>query len=92
MSRDTWELLGPSFDGVGCVTLSFEVGAVKPEPEIYLRCLSALGVSPEEALFVDDRAVNIEGARALGMHAVLFEGEDALAAEVAGLGLGWPLP
>ena len=92
MSRDTWEVVRPSFEGVGCLTLSFEVGAVKPEPEIYLACLSALGVEPGEALFVDDRPVNVEGARALGMHALVFEDEDALAAELERLGLGWPLP
>ena len=92
MARDTWELVGPRFDGVTCLTLSFEVGAVKPEEAIYRRCLDALGVEPGEALFVDDRRENVEAARALGMEALVFEGEDALAAELRGRGLEWPLP
>jgi putative hydrolase of the HAD superfamily len=91
MGPDTWALVGPRFDGIP-LTLSFEVGAVKPEPEIYLRCLESLGVEPAEALFVDDRRVNVEAARALGIDAVVFEGEDALAAELEARGLDWPLP
>ena len=92
MARDTWELARPSFDGVASVTLSFEVGMVKPEPAIYLACLSSLGAEPAEALFVDDRRENVEAARALGMEALVFEGEDALAAALEELGLDWPLP
>jgi putative hydrolase of the HAD superfamily len=92
MARDTWELLEPRFDGVAALTLSFEVGAAKPEAAIYLRCLETLGVEPAEALLVDDRRENVEAARALGMKALLFEGEDALAAELEELGLDWPLP
>jgi putative hydrolase of the HAD superfamily len=92
MSRDSWELIGPSFDFVAPLTLSFEVRAVKPEPEIYHACLAALGVDPEEALLVDDRPENVDGAVALGMHALLFEGEDRLREELERLGLSWPLP
>jgi putative hydrolase of the HAD superfamily len=92
MARDTWELLERRFDGVAAFTLSFEVGTAKPEAAIYLRCLETLGVEPAEALFVDDRRENVEAARALGMKALIFEGEDALAAELEQLGLDWPLP
>ena len=87
----TW-LLAPRFGHVEHLTLSFEVGAAKPEPAIYLRCLESLGIEPAEALFVDDRRENVEAGRALGMEAVLFEGEDALAAELERRGLDWPLP
>jgi putative hydrolase of the HAD superfamily len=92
MTRDSWGLVGPRFDGVASLTLSFEVGAVKPEPEIYERCLADLGVEAAEAFFVDDRLENVEAARALGMEALVFEGEDALAAELRRLRVDWPLP
>ena len=49
-------------------TLSFQAGAVKPDPAIYRRCLGQLGVAPEQALFVDDRLENIAAARELGLH------------------------
>jgi putative hydrolase of the HAD superfamily len=46
--------------------LSHECGYEKPEPEIYLLAAAAHGVEPEQCLFVDDVAANIEGAKALG--------------------------
>ncbi len=65
-----------------------EVGAIKPEPESYFIVLHALDVKPGEAIFFDDKQVNIDGARAVGMHAELFEGDVETAyAAVARLGV-----
>ncbi len=50
---------------------SCEVGLRKPDPEIYLLTCSQLGVAPWECLFLDDHPDNIEGARAVGMEALL---------------------
>ena len=53
---------------------SFEVKAVKPEPEIY-RCLcEKFGLKPEECLFTDDVPANVKGAQACGFHGIVFEG------------------
>jgi putative hydrolase of the HAD superfamily len=52
-----------------------EIGAIKPEPESYQAALAALRVSAGEAIFFDDKQVNIDGALAVGMHAALFEGD-----------------
>jgi epoxide hydrolase-like predicted phosphatase len=49
---------------------SSEVGMRKPEPRIFQLALDKLGVRPEEAVMLDDIAVNVEAARALGMHAI----------------------
>ena len=95
MGRDTWAAAQPAFDwleGLACTTLSFEVGRIKPEPEIYLECLAALGAEPGETLFVDDKPANVEAARQLGIEAVVFEDADALAAELRRLGAPVPLP
>jgi putative hydrolase of the HAD superfamily len=54
------------------VTFSYELGLVKPQPEIYRDAIEGLGVKPEEALFLDDRADNVEGARAVGMLGEVF--------------------
>ena len=54
------------------IVLSAEEGIQKPDPEIYYRALTQLGIAPGEAIFVDDREKNVEGAREVGMHAVLF--------------------
>ena len=51
---------------------SCEVGAAKPDPAYFTRVLQALGVAPEEALFLDDTAVNVESAAGLGIRAELF--------------------
>jgi putative hydrolase of the HAD superfamily len=51
-----------------------EIGTIKPEPKSYHMTLKALGVEPAEALFFDDKQVNVDGAQAVGMHAALFEG------------------
>jgi len=68
-------------------TFSAEIGLVKPAPGIYLECLKGLDVRAEEALFLDDNAANVEGARALGIHALRFESTAQLAAQVQGFGL-----
>ena len=53
---------------------SFEVKAVKPEPEIY-RCLcDKYGLKPEECLFTDDVPANVNGAQACGFQGIVFEG------------------
>ena len=65
---------------------SCELGILKPEPAIYRACLDALGCLAERTLFFDDRANNVEGARALGMEAHLFESaEQARAIVRAGM-------
>jgi 2-haloacid dehalogenase len=45
---------------------------MKPDPAIYFLALDRFGLRPDQALFVDDRLINVEGARAVGMHAHLF--------------------
>ena len=52
---------------------SCEHGVIKPDAAIYRRCLDALGCEPQRALFFDDRPRNVEGARAVGMDAHVFE-------------------
>ena len=60
------------------VVVSCEVGAAKPDPVIFEMCLSRLGMTPRQALFVDDRIENIEGAARLGLQTFHFIGTDAV--------------
>ncbi len=48
------------------------VGALKPEPEIYERALVMSQAEPSAAVFIDDREPNLETARRLGMHTILY--------------------
>ena len=52
---------------------SCDVGVNKPEKEIYEICLRQLKVSPNECLFVDDSASNVNGALRVGMHGMQFK-------------------
>jgi putative hydrolase of the HAD superfamily len=51
---------------------SCELGTVKPEPEIYLECCRRLECAPHEALFLDDKKVNTEAAKKVGMQSYVF--------------------
>jgi putative hydrolase of the HAD superfamily len=57
-------LLGELFDGV---VISGEVGLRKPSPEIYALGAQAVGLAPQECVYVDDLPGNLKPARALGM-------------------------
>jgi 2-haloacid dehalogenase len=59
----------------------------KPDPALYFRALDRFGLNPAEALFVDDRVINVEGALAVGMKAHLFTGADDLRRRLEAEGL-----
>jgi putative hydrolase of the HAD superfamily len=52
---------------------SFKIGLRKPEPDVYEFVLNDSGLKPEESLFVDDTAKNVEAARECGINAVLLK-------------------
>lgn len=54
------------------LTFSCELGMAKPDPAIYTFTCEQLRVRPEDALFLDDKQVNVEAARHLGLHALQF--------------------
>ena len=51
---------------------SCELGLAKPDPDYFTAILEELDVKPSTVLFVDDTAVNIEGATSVGLNAELF--------------------
>lgn len=57
--------------------ISAEVKAAKPEAKIYHIALKQLGVSPNEAVFVDDFIENIEACEQLGIHGVHFKNSES---------------
>ena len=64
------------------VVVSYEVGCIKPDPQIYRICMDALNVPAAQALFVDDRLVNLEAAAREGLQILHFT-SDASVAELA---------
>jgi len=71
---------------------SYELRVAKPDPAIYRHVLKELGVRPEEALFVDDKQVNIDAARALGMKGSVFTTVAHLREDLIAQGLDSDLP
>lgn len=69
--------------------LSYQVGAMKPSPEIYREAIRRAGCQPQECFFADDVAENVEGARRVGIDAVVFTGEQQLRSELARRGVVW---
>jgi putative hydrolase of the HAD superfamily len=76
---------GPLGDFFAACYVSGELGMIKPQPEIYQHVLDDLGVSAAEAVFIDDREVNVRGAQALGITGYLFTGVTALRAFLVSL-------
>ncbi|MCE7039894.1 HAD family phosphatase [Dyadobacter sp. CY312] len=55
------------------VYLSYEMGLMKPDPNIYLQVLAEQNITAEETLFLDDNADNIKAAAALGIDTILVQ-------------------
>ncbi|HEU0098642.1 MAG TPA: HAD family phosphatase [Allosphingosinicella sp.] len=69
------------------IVVSGEVRMLKPDPAIYYLALDRFGLKPAQALFVDDRKINVEGAEAVGMRGHLFTGAENLRARLEAEGL-----
>jgi HAD superfamily hydrolase (TIGR01509 family) len=61
-----------SMDRIGHGALpSFQAGVMKPDTAMYAQAEHRFGLNPAATVFVDDRAQNIEAARARGWHGIV---------------------
>jgi putative hydrolase of the HAD superfamily len=69
---------------------SYAVGKLKPDADYFEHVLDELGVKAQHAVFVDDNAINVEAARAVGLNAMRVPRFDDLAPALrdAGIVLG----
>lgn len=81
--RERFDFFG-HFDGI---VVSGELGIVKPDPAIYRALLDGFGLEAGDTVFIDDVQRNVDGARAAGMNAVLFQGAEHLRKDLTTLGL-----
>ncbi|MEU1492617.1 HAD family phosphatase [Streptomyces sp. NPDC005776] len=65
------------------IVYSHETGIEKPDPRAFEAACAALGVRPESCLFIDDLAVNVRAAEAVGMQAHLIEDNAGTIARIA---------
>lgn len=73
-------------------TWSCELNIAKPDPAIYTYTCQKMGVTPQEALFLDDKPENIAAAESVGLAAILFSTVTALRDELGRRGLLGVLP
>jgi 2-haloacid dehalogenase/putative hydrolase of the HAD superfamily len=90
MSHETFAgtfAMSPAFRRIADQVISGREGVIKPDPAIFRLACERFGLAPQDVLFVDDGAHNIEAARALGFHVHHFTDPAALrpALEAAGL-------
>lgn len=64
------------------ITYSHELGVAKPEPGAYLGALARMDAAPADVLFIDDHAVAVGGASALGIRSVLHRENAATIAAI----------
>ena len=64
------------------------VGLRKPERDIYRIALETTQFPADQCCFLDDRAINLEGAAQLGMHTVQVQSHEQMKSELAKLGVG----
>ncbi|MBI4219088.1 MAG: HAD family phosphatase [Chloroflexi bacterium] len=67
--------------------VSYEVGAMKPQREIYDALSERSRVPHGQILFIDDVLANVEGARKAGLNSVQFTGIDRLRADLKSFGI-----
>lgn len=68
-------------------TLSYQIGSMKPGPAIFRTAARNVKTPPTQCLFVDDLQDNVNGARAIGMHAIRFENVESLRRNLNNFGL-----
>lgn len=61
---------------------SYQVKAIKPEPEIYKALLDTYSLTAEECLFIDDLERNIVGAKNMGIDGIICNDHDFVLQEL----------
>ncbi|WP_298327910.1 HAD family phosphatase [Asticcacaulis sp.] len=85
MPLEVWDgvrAMSPVFDLFADVIVSGQEGVIKPSREIFEIALDRMAQTPDQVLFVDDTAVNIEAAHNLGFKTHLFTSPEALEADL----------
>jgi 2-haloacid dehalogenase len=69
------------------VTVSAEIGKIKPDKGIYDHHVANFGLDPAATIFIDDSQKNVDGAIAAGWQALLFTGAETLKKDLAARGV-----
>jgi 2-haloacid dehalogenase len=72
------------------VILSGNVKLAKPDPKIFNLALGKLGVTTQQAVFIDDSANHVQGATKLGILSIQFQSNQQVKQELASFGVMLP--
>jgi epoxide hydrolase-like predicted phosphatase len=61
------------WDAFRGIVISGEVRMMKPEPEVFAHLLEKYELRPDETVFVDDLSANVDAAKRVGLHGILFK-------------------
>ncbi len=89
-SKKHFTLSKPTFEFINYVdggVISYEVKSIKPEPKIYQTLIDKYSINPCEAVFLDDLADNLEGAKPFGFHTIQVMSYEQSIAELRELGV-----
>ena len=76
-----------SYEHIDTGVYSCEAGVSKPDRAIYETTLQRLGVLARDAIFIDDRNENVDGAVNAGIHSILYQDIDDLKQHFRDLGI-----
>lgn len=79
----------PIFSRVHDAILSFQVGALKPDPKIYAEALRRANAQANQCVFLDDVLVNVQAAQTLGIHGIQYQSAEQVMQELRDLGVTW---
>ena len=66
---------------------SYEIKQIKPDAAIFETLFEKYQIRAEESVFLDDLAANIEGAKRVGMHGIVFTGIEDAKVQLKALGV-----
>jgi HAD superfamily hydrolase (TIGR01509 family) len=75
--------------GFEVLALSFQIGAIKPDPRIFARAAELASVPRGEIFYTDDRAEHVAAARQAGFDAVVYTSTPQLVAELRRRGVAF---
>ncbi len=89
-SREKWDVATKVFPFLNAflgVTVSADVKLLKPDPAIYHHFLKTFDLDPTTLLFIDDRLENIQAAKDIGFHGIVFTTPEDLKSDLQTLNL-----
>lgn len=82
MASKLRDVHGEWLNSLDAVLFSSEIDTAKPDPRAYEIAVEVLAAPAENITFIDDRMINVEAARDLGMNAIHYTTLEALKTEL----------